>query len=195
MSRPEKNPYQIPDTTQTNCNTSRPVDAVVVNNGAVAPGHFTLPGHVTVREPVASCRNNNVNEVPGVAVGNVNVQLPVNVTSFIVATEGAGIVCAVPDADTVLIASVNDANVFKFAADKGVAVLGLSCHVIATAHRFRFVGNNAGDGYVVGLGNNTVGLITIGPPSWGSKKPPSQQPDGYRSEQTNYNSAQRQPGQ
>ena len=46
--------------------------------GAVPPGHFTVV-QVTVREPVASCFNNKINDLPDVAVGMVIVALPVNV--------------------------------------------------------------------------------------------------------------------
>ena len=46
--------------------------------GAVPPGHFTVD-QVTVREPVASCFNNKINDLPDVAVGMVMVALPVNV--------------------------------------------------------------------------------------------------------------------
>ena len=52
------------------------VDVIV---GAVLEGHLTAAGQVTVRDPVASCFKSNVNDLPAVAVGNVNVQLPVNV--------------------------------------------------------------------------------------------------------------------
>ena len=58
---------------------SRPVVAVVVNVGAVALGHFTLV-NVAVLDPVASCTVIKTNDFPAVAVGIVNVQLPVIVT-------------------------------------------------------------------------------------------------------------------
>jgi hypothetical protein len=53
--------------------------AVAVIVGAVEDGHLTAAGHVTVLEPVASCLRNIMKDCPAVAVGNVNVQLPVNV--------------------------------------------------------------------------------------------------------------------
>jgi len=57
---------------------SKPVVAVVVIVGAVPPGHLT-PVNVAVRDPVPSCTSFTMNEVPDVAVGMVNVQLPVSV--------------------------------------------------------------------------------------------------------------------
>ena len=69
---------------------SRPVVAVVVNVGAVPPAHFT-DVNVAVRDPVPSCTAIRMNDLPAVAVGMVNVQLPVMVT-----------VCTVPlDKDNV----------------------------------------------------------------------------------------------
>jgi hypothetical protein len=53
--------------------------AVAVIVGAVEDGHFTAAGHVTVLEPVASCFRNIMKDFPAVAVGKVNVQLPVSV--------------------------------------------------------------------------------------------------------------------
>jgi hypothetical protein len=53
--------------------------AVAVIVGAVEDGHFTAAGHVTVLEPVASCLRNIMKDCPAVAVGKVNVQLPVSV--------------------------------------------------------------------------------------------------------------------
>lgn len=58
---------------------SRPVDAVVVIVGAVPLGHFT-DVNVAVLDPVASCTTMRINDFPAVAVGMVNVQLPVKVT-------------------------------------------------------------------------------------------------------------------
>lgn len=63
---------------QTKLRISTPVDAVVVIVGAVPPGHLT-PVNVAVRDPVPSWINFTMNDVPDVAVGIVNVQLPVNV--------------------------------------------------------------------------------------------------------------------
>ena len=53
--------------------------AVEVMVGAVPPGHLTAAGQVTVREPVASCLSSRMKLLPAVAVGKVNVQLPVRV--------------------------------------------------------------------------------------------------------------------
>ena len=58
---------------------SRPVLAVVVNVGAVPPGHLT-DVNTPVREPVASCVAIRINDLPAVFVGMVKVQLPVMVT-------------------------------------------------------------------------------------------------------------------
>ena len=63
---------------QTKLRSSTPVVAVVVITGAMPPGHLTLV-KVAVREPVPSCIRRTMNEVPEVAVGIVNVQLPVSV--------------------------------------------------------------------------------------------------------------------
>ena len=52
--------------------------AVVVIVGAVPPGHLT-PVNVAVLDPVPSWISFTMNDVPDVAVGMVNVQLPVNV--------------------------------------------------------------------------------------------------------------------
>jgi hypothetical protein len=52
--------------------------AVVVNVGAVAPGHFTLVN--TPLNPPAPEFTININDWPETAVGIVNVQLPVIVT-------------------------------------------------------------------------------------------------------------------
>lgn len=52
--------------------------AVLVIVGAVPPGHLT-DDQVTVREPVASCFNSKINDLPLVAVGIVMVALPVKV--------------------------------------------------------------------------------------------------------------------
>ena len=57
---------------------SKPVVAVVVIVGAVPPGHLTLV-KVAVRAPVPSWISLTINDVPLVAVGIVNVQLPVKV--------------------------------------------------------------------------------------------------------------------
>ena len=57
---------------------SKPVVAVVVIVGAVPAGHLT-PVKVAVRDPVPSWISFTINDVPDVAVGMVNVQLPVNV--------------------------------------------------------------------------------------------------------------------
>ena len=51
------------------------VDVIV---GAVPAGHLTVV-QVTVREPVASCFNNKIKDLPLVAVGIVIVALPVRV--------------------------------------------------------------------------------------------------------------------
>ena len=57
---------------------SVPVVAVVVIVGAVPAGHLTEV-NVAVLDPVPSCINFTINEVPEVAVGIVNVQFPVSV--------------------------------------------------------------------------------------------------------------------
>jgi len=63
---------------QTKLKISNPVVAVVVIVGAVPPGHLT-PVNVAVLDPVPSWISLIINDVPLVAVGMVNVQLPVNV--------------------------------------------------------------------------------------------------------------------
>ena len=71
-------PYQlVPSATKVKM--SRPVVAVVVNVGATPPANFT-DVKVAVREPVPSCTTIKMNDLPAVAVGMVNVQLPVSVT-------------------------------------------------------------------------------------------------------------------
>jgi len=70
-------PYQT-ELIHTNESMSKPVEAVVVIVGAVPPGHLT-PVNVAVLEPVPSWINLTMNDVPEVAVGMVNVQLPVSV--------------------------------------------------------------------------------------------------------------------
>ena len=70
-------PYQT-ELIHTNESMSKPVVAVVVIVGAVPPGHLT-PVNVAVLDPVPSWISFTINEVPDVAVGMVNVQLPVNV--------------------------------------------------------------------------------------------------------------------
>ena len=74
---------------------SRPVVAVVVSVGATALGHFT-DVNVAVREPVPSCTAIKMNDLPAVAVGMVNVQLPVMVTVCTVPLVSAR-VCDVPE--------------------------------------------------------------------------------------------------
>jgi hypothetical protein len=80
---------------QTKLRISTPVDAVVVIVGAVPPGHLT-PVNVAVLEPVPSWISLTMNEVPLVAVGMVNVQLPVKVYDNTV-PEAKLIVIAVPE--------------------------------------------------------------------------------------------------
>jgi hypothetical protein len=63
---------------QTKLNMSVPVVAVVVIVGAVPAGHLT-PVNVAVLDPVPSWISLTINDVPDVAVGMVNVQLPVSV--------------------------------------------------------------------------------------------------------------------
>ncbi len=58
---------------------SMPVVAVVVSVGAVPLGNLT-PVNVAVREPVPSCVQIKIKDLPAVAVGMVNVQLSVIVT-------------------------------------------------------------------------------------------------------------------
>jgi hypothetical protein len=58
---------------------STPVVAVVVSVGAVPLAHLT-DVNTAVLEPVASCVHIRMNDLPAVAVGMVNVQLPVMVT-------------------------------------------------------------------------------------------------------------------
>ena len=70
-------PYQI-ELIKTKLKTSVPVVAVVVIVGAVPLGHLT-PVNVAVLDPVPSWISFTINDVPDVAVGMVNVQLPVNV--------------------------------------------------------------------------------------------------------------------
>ena len=70
-------PYQT-ELIHTNESMSKPVVAVVVIVGAVPPGHLT-PVKVAVRDPVPSWISLTINDVPLVAVGIVNVQLPVKV--------------------------------------------------------------------------------------------------------------------
>ena len=55
------------------------LDAVAVGVGGVALGHLTVAGHVTVREPVASCFCIKIKLLPATGVGNVYTQLPVRV--------------------------------------------------------------------------------------------------------------------
>jgi hypothetical protein len=57
---------------------SKPVLAVVVMVGAVPPGNLA-PVNVAVLDPVPSWISLIIKDVPDVAVGIVNVQLPVNV--------------------------------------------------------------------------------------------------------------------
>lgn len=54
-------------------------NAVAVSVGAVALGQSTVEGHVTVREPVASCNCIKIKLLPATGVGNVYTQLPVSV--------------------------------------------------------------------------------------------------------------------
>lgn len=70
-------PYQT-ELIHTKESMSNPVVAVVVIVGAEPPGHLT-PVNVAVRDPVPSWISLTMNDVPDVAVGMVNVQLPVNV--------------------------------------------------------------------------------------------------------------------
>ncbi|ORU96145.1 hypothetical protein AWB94_31270 [Mycolicibacterium canariasense] len=78
---------------------------MVVKVGVVPPGHLIV-GHVTVLDPVASCANANVNDLPAAAVGNVSVQFAVNVIWDIVApVAGSGMVCAEPEVPTVFTVS------------------------------------------------------------------------------------------
>jgi hypothetical protein len=60
---------------------STPVVAVVVSVGAVPLGHLT-DVNTAVLEPVPSCVAIRINDLPAVAVGIVNVELPVMVTVF-----------------------------------------------------------------------------------------------------------------
>jgi len=69
------------------------LDAVAVSVGAVPLGQSTVPGHVTVREPVASCKCIKVKLLPATGVGNVYTQLPVRV-----------MICTVPLAKSSVIA-------------------------------------------------------------------------------------------
>ena len=87
-------PYQT-ELIHTNESMSKPVVAVVVIVGAVPPGHLT-PVNVAVLDPVPSCTNFTINDVPDVAVGIVNVQLPVKVYDKTV-PDAKLIVTAVPE--------------------------------------------------------------------------------------------------
>src|SRR5689334_3997400 len=70
-------------------------EAVVVSVGAVPPLQCTVAGHVTVREPVASCATSRIRTAaPFEGAVNVYVQLPVSVDLRTFAVDQS-IVCAV----------------------------------------------------------------------------------------------------
>jgi hypothetical protein len=92
---------------QANHNVSTAL-AAVDNVGALPPSHFTAAGHVTVLDPVPSCTSRNENDFPAPALGNVNVQFAVRVTSCIVYSSTSGSVCAEPEALTVLTFSIGE---------------------------------------------------------------------------------------
>jgi len=74
---------------------STPVVAVVVSAGAAPLGNLT-DVNTAVREPVPSCVQIKINDLPAVAVGMVNVQLPVMVTVCTVPLVNDK-VCVVPE--------------------------------------------------------------------------------------------------
>jgi len=84
-------PYQLVPSATNEIKSS--LEAVAVIVGATLPGHFT-PVNVAVNDP-APVFNSTVKLLPAVAVGMVNVQLPVRVTVCTVPLVRA-IVWAVP---------------------------------------------------------------------------------------------------
>ena len=101
---------------------SKPVVAVVVIVGAVPPGHLTLV-NVAVLDPVPSWISFTMNEVPDVAVGMVNVQLPVNVYDKTVPEDN--------DKVTAVLEFAIDGAVSVQPVITGVVMLGVVCKTTA----------------------------------------------------------------
>jgi hypothetical protein len=129
---------------------SKPVEAVVVIVGAVPPGHLT-PVNVAVLDPVPSWISLTINEVPDVAVGMVNVQLPVKVYDRTVPEDKLNV--------TAVLELVIDGAVSRYAVIVGlVSVLFVSVCVDASPTNVSVV-----LGRVIDTVTASVGVIVVAP--------------------------------